>query len=412
MFWKAMSAAEYQAAVQRALSHNVRYSFAQVLGFPGSFLDRLIFPDDPLLRERALLACVRENPNHIGCHTLTESETAFAGTQALEVDLIRLCAEEIAGATPGGYDGYVATGGTECNIEALWIQRNAFATINGLGPAELAIVCSEDTHYSVHKAGNLLGLDLLVIPVDETRRHIDPSALRQSLSQARASGKRGFLCVLNMGTTMFGSVDDIDSFTALLDDHGAPYRVHIDAAFGGFVYPFTTPQHRLDFRNPRVESMTMDAHKMLQAPYGTGIFLARKGLMKHVCTEAAAYVHGKDYTLCGSRSGANAVAVWMILQAYGSEGGTEFVRSLLQRTDRLCEGLERLGVSYFREPGMNLVAMRAEHIPTELAAQFTLVPDNHEQTPKYWKAVVMDHVSEQMIDHFLSMLAAQQNSRD
>jgi len=26
-------------------------------------------------------------------------------------------------------------------------------------------------------------------------------------------------------------------------------------------------------------------------------------------------VHGQDYTLCGSRSGANAVGVWMILQA-------------------------------------------------------------------------------------------------
>ena len=404
MFWKAMAASGYQAAVRAALHHNVRYSLADVMGFPGSFLDRSIYPDGEFLLDKPLLACLRENPNHIGCHTLTESETAFAGTQALEVDLIRLCAEEIAGAAPGCYDGYVASGGTECNIEALWMQRNAFRTVHGLSPTELAIVCSEDTHYSVSKAANLLGLDLLTVPVGAHNRRMNLPSLRQLLLEARSHGKRGFLCVLNMGTTMFGSVDNIDAFTCLLDGMEVSYRIHIDAAFGGFIYPFTMQTHRFDFRNPRVDSMTLDAHKMLQAPYGTGIFLARKGLMQHVCTEAATYVHGKDYTLCGSRSGANAVGVWMILQAYGSEGGKAFICSLLDRTDRLCQGLDRLGVSYFREPGMNVVAMRAEHIPVEVAIRFTLVPDRHEGSPCFWKAVVMDHVSEDMIVRFLAAL--------
>jgi hypothetical protein len=154
MFWKTMAASECQAAVRAALHHNVRYEREDVMGFPGSFLDRAIYPDGEFLRDKPFLACLRDNPNHIGCHTLSESETAFAGTQALEVDLIRLCAEEIAGATPGSYDGYVASGGTECNIEALWIQRNVLTKTHGLSLGELAIVCSEDTHYSAHKAGN------------------------------------------------------------------------------------------------------------------------------------------------------------------------------------------------------------------------------------------------------------------
>lgn len=404
MFWKARSASEYQAAVRSALDHNVRYSQADVMGFPGSFLDQAIYPDGAFLADKPFLSCLRENPNHIGCHTLTESETAFSGTQALEVELIRLCAEEIAGAKPGTYDGYVATGGTECNIEALWIQRNALTAEEGLSPGEIAIVCSEDTHYSVDKAANLLGIDRVSVPVGEHNRQMDLRALRQLLGGAQAHGKRGFLCVLNMGTTMFGSVDNIAAFTELLDGMGVSYRLHIDAAFGGFIYPFTKQEHRLDFRNPRVESMTLDAHKMLQAPYGTGIFLARKGLMQHVCTEAATYVHGKDYTLCGSRSGANAVGVWMILQAYGSEGGTAFIRSLLDRTELLCQGLDQLGASYFREPGMNVVTMRADHIPAEVAARFTLVPDSHSGPPRFWKAVVMDHVSEDMIVRFLAAL--------
>ena len=404
MYWKAMSQAEYQAAVRAAVMHNLRYSQADVLGFPGSYLDREIFPVEQFVEDHPYLHCLRENPNHIGCHTLTESEHAFRGTQALEVDLIRICAEEIAKAPSGGYDGYVATGGTECNIEAMWIFRNALAK-EGFAPHELALICSEDTHYSAHKAANLLGIDLIQAPVDEDSRQMKPTALAEQIGNAKRAGKRAFVCILNMGTTMFGSIDDIDSFCAVLDGMDVEYRVHIDAAFGGFIYPFSTPQHRLDFRNPRVLSMTMDAHKMLQAPYGTGIFLCRKGLLANVCTEAAAYVHGKDYTLCGSRSGAAAIAVWMILQAYGSEGGVRFIQGLLARTDRLCEGLSRLGISYFRAEGMNVVTMKATQIPKEIAERFTLVPDRHEGTPRYWKAVVMDHVTEAMMDRFLSALA-------
>ncbi len=404
MFWRAMAKPEYQAAVRAAIEHNLRYSHADVLGFPGSFLDREIFPVEKFADEHPFLLCLRENPNHIGCHTLTESEHAFSGTQALEVDLIRLCAEEIAGAPQGGYDGYVATGGTECNIEAMWIMRNAFGQL-GISPSSLAIVCSEDTHYSAHKAGNLLGIDVIEIPVDEHSRRMDLLVLRERIEAATQQGKRAFLCILNMGTTMFGSVDDIDAFAGVLDDLKVDYRVHIDAAFGGFIYPFSTPNHRLDFRNPKVQSMTLDAHKMLQAPYGTGIFLCRKGLLHHVCTEAAAYVHGKDYTLCGSRSGAAAIAVWMILSAYGSAGGIRFIKGLLARTDRLCAGLAQLGIPFFREPGMNVVTMKAERIPPPVAERFTLVPDRHDGTPRYLKAVVMDHVTEESMDRFLGALA-------
>ncbi|MGZ3450626.1 MAG: pyridoxal phosphate-dependent decarboxylase family protein [Polyangiales bacterium] len=408
MFWKRLSQSEIRSAVDEALGKNLRYAAphheTDVLGFPGSFLDREVFPDGAFLADKPFLRCLRENPNHIGCHTLTASETAFSGTQRLEIELVRLCAEEIAGAPPGGCDGYVASGGTECNIQAVWVQRNALRQELGARNEEIAILCSEDTHYSVYKASDLLGLEAIVVPVDDATRRMQPSVLREVVAAAKARGRRHFVCILNMGTTMFGSVDDIDEVCGVLDELGVGYRVHVDAAFGGFLYPFTHPANRLDFRDPRVVSMTMDAHKMLQAPYGTGIYLARKGMMQFVCNEHAAYVHGKDYTLCGSRSGANAVAVWMILMAHGSEGGSVFLRELVARTDRLCAGLDRLSVSYFREPHMNVVAMRAKDVPRAVAERFTLVPDTHEGEPRWWKAVVMDHVDDGAIDRFLHAL--------
>ncbi|MFO0661547.1 MAG: pyridoxal-dependent decarboxylase [Polyangiaceae bacterium] len=296
----------------------------------------------------------------------------------------------------------------------MWVQRNELRQAHGATPNQIAILCSEDTHYSVYKAADLLGLDVRVIPVDRTTRAMRADALADIVEGAVAEGKKYFSCILNMGTTMFGSIDDPDLVVGAIEKHrarGVDYRLHVDAAFGGFLYPFSQPSNRLSFRDPRIVSMTMDAHKMLQAPYGTGIFLVRKGMLPYVCNEHAAYVHGKDYTLCGSRSGANAIAAWMILRAYGSEGGKAFVQEILGRTDRLCRGLDRLGIRYFREPHMNIVTMPAEQIPASVAHEFTLVPDSHEGDPQWWKIVVMDHVTDQAIDSFLTSLAHARTTR-
>jgi tyrosine decarboxylase/aspartate 1-decarboxylase len=408
MYWPKRLSDEIRQTVFEALAHNVSYSHADVLGFPGSFLDREVFPDAPFLREHAYLRCLRENPNHIGCHTITQAEVAFVGTQRLEVELLRICAEEILGAPPGGYDGYVCSGGTESNLEALWIHRNYFRDVHGARSAEVAVIHSVDTHYSITKGGDLLGISTYPVIVDEATRQMLPSSLRGQVERALAAGGRHFILVLNMGTTMFGSIDDLDAAARVLGALGITPQIHVDASFGGFIFPFTvepgSADPRLDFRDPRVASVTMDGHKMLQAPYGTGVFLARKGLIDHVCTDAATYVHGKDFTLCGSRSGANAVALWMILHSYGSNGGQAFVRELIRRTDRLCDGLDALGVHHFRDPRMNVVAIVASDVPRAIAERFMLVPDTHDGQPTRWKVVVMDHVGDAAIDRFLGAL--------
>ena len=81
---------------------------------------------------------------------------------------------------------------------------------------------------------------------------------------------------MNLSTTMFGSVDDIDEITMFLNKKNIVYKLHVDAAFGGFIYPFSNPKSSYTFKNPNITSFTIDAHKMLQTPYGTGIFLIRK----------------------------------------------------------------------------------------------------------------------------------------
>lgn len=148
----------------------------------------------------------------------------------------------------------------------------------------------------------------------------------------------------------------------------------------------------LTFKNPNITSFTLDAHKMAQAPYGTGIFLIRKGFLDNVNTQEASYVEGEDFTLVGSRSGANAIAVWMILMKNGPYGWQEKIFILQKRTEWMCNALKERGVELYRHPQSNIITMRANHLNAELAAKFGLVPDNH-HNPSWYKIVIMEHVT-------------------
>ncbi len=402
-YWTKLTQAERHERIQQALQANINYSKDISLGYPASKLDGKVFYDDaPFLKEAPTLLTFVANPNHIGCHTLGHSENVFSGTQALEKQVLNVLAVDVFKAQPDAFDGYISSGGTEANIQALWVYRNYFMRQKGAQLHELVILASEDTHYSIPKAANLLQLDWIKVPVSFEKREIDTVALEQQLIEAKAQGKKYVLVVSNMGTTMFGSVDNPADYTAVLEKHQLEYKLHIDGAYGGFVYPFSHPQSTINFENPTISSITIDAHKMLQAPYGTGVFICRKGLIEQVLTPEAAYVEGLDVTLCGSRSGANAVAVWMILFTYGPHGWFEKISVLQLRTQFLCHELDRLNVPYFREPYMNIVTIPARFIPKEMAAQFHLVPDNQAGKNNWYKIVLMHHVE---VSHLITFIA-------
>ena len=155
------------------------------------------------------------------------------------------------------------------------------------------------------------------------------------------------------------------------------------------------------FNNPHVSSVTLDAHKMLQAPYGTGIFIVRKGLINHVLTKEAQYVNGMDLTISGSRSGANAVAVWLLLFTYGPFGWLEKINKLLYRTTWLCEQLTEAGVPFYRQQQMNIVTIKATCIRDEQVKKYGLVPDTHDSKANWYKVVVMDHVDLNILNEFV-----------
>jgi tyrosine decarboxylase / aspartate 1-decarboxylase len=407
MYWKKHSHDEIKSIIFDALNKNGNYDREAILGLPGTYLDRETFYEDaPFLQDAPFLSTLIANPNHIGCHTINplSSLDVFKGTQQIEIDLIKICAEQIFGGEPDEQDGYVASGGTEANIQALWIYRNYFIKEKKARLNEIAVIYSEDSHYSMPKGADLLQIDSVIVCVDENSRKIKMEDFEEKVKMAKRNGLKYFIIIANLSTTMFGSVDDLSAITYSLSLNEIEYKLHVDAAFGGFIYPFTNPDSIFNFRNHHISSITIDGHKMLQSPYGTGIFLIRKGYMKYTCTDAAHYIPGKDYTLCGSRSGANAIAVWMILQIHGSNGWTVKMLNLADKTSRLCKKLDSKGVEYFRNPYLNIIAIKSKYITARLAEKYHLVADSYDAEPQWYKIVIMPHVKQGFLDAFINDL--------
>lgn len=413
MYWAKYKFSQIKSKVFEALSKNVNYRTENILGLSTTFLDTDMFNDDaPFLKDAPFLSTLIANPNHIGVHTFNdEYKDFFSGTQEIEKDLIKICAEEIFGAEEHTYDGYVSSGGTEANIEALWIYRNYFIEEYIADIDDIAVIYTTDTHYSIPKAINLLNLQGIEIPVDPKTRELDILDLEEKIKDALTSGFKYFIVNINMSTTMFGSVDDIKKVTSLLNLLHINYKLHVDAAFGGFIYPFTNPNNLFSFKNKNITSFSIDGHKMVQAPLGTGIFLIRKDYLKYVCTNEAGYVKGKDFTLCGSRSGANAVCLWMILRMHGSIDWTVKMNQLIVKTNLICEALNELGVDYFRNPHLNVITIRGKYVSKRLAKKYHLVPDNHAEKPDWYKIVVMTYEKQGVIDNFLSDLKKESHKK-
>ncbi len=404
-YWKKYSKEKLIQRIDEALESTVDFQNSKYLGYPVSKLDENVFnTSGAFLNDSPLLKSFIANPNNIGCHTLGKSEEAFKGSQELEKEVLKVLAIDIFKSKEDAFDGYIATGGTEANIQALWIYRNHFKKAYKASLNEMVILSSEDTHYSVHKGSNLLSVDAVSIPVDFNSREIIVNELEAIVKNLVSEGKKYFMVISNMATTMFGSVDNPDVYAEVLTKFNTIFKIHVDGAFGGFIYPISNRNSTINFENPNVSSITIDAHKMLQAPYGTGVFLCRKGLIENVLTKEAQYVDGMDLTMVGSRSGANAIAVWMILFSYGYYGWFERINTLLLRTEWFCNQLNQLNIEYFRDPFMNIVTLKSEFVPEAIAHKYGLVPETHNGNNKWYKVIMMSHVEIEDLLKFINEL--------
>jgi aromatic-L-amino-acid decarboxylase len=169
--------------------------------------------------------------------------------------------------------GILTSGGSMANLSAIVAARHARL---GRRFERGTIYFSDQIHHSVAKAAQIVGLApaaLRTVPSD-ARFKLDIDALERMLRSDRRRGRRPFLLVASAGTINTGAIDPIRELAALARDQGL--WLHIDGAYGGF-FQLTEPGRRAFAGIGRADSITLDPHKGMFLPYGTGCLLVREG---------------------------------------------------------------------------------------------------------------------------------------
>src|SRR3989475_435788 len=218
--------------------------------------------------------------------------------------------------------GHLCGGGTMANLEALWVAGQ-------LQPGK-KILASEQAHYTHKRITGVLQLEFETVACD-ARGRMDIEALAKRV----ARGGVGTV-VTTMGTTATGSVDPLPEILTLREKHG--FRVHVDAAYGGYFALAENLQQdaaRGFSRIGEADSIVIDPHKHGLQPYGCGCVLFRDSgvgrLYKHDSPYtyfSSAELHLGEISLECSRPGAAAAALWATHKLLPLEKGGEFARGL------------------------------------------------------------------------------------
>ncbi|MFI8186903.1 pyridoxal phosphate-dependent decarboxylase family protein [Actinacidiphila glaucinigra] len=189
---------------------------------------------------------------------------------ALEESVLRWMAQEVCG-LPQGSAGLLTTGGSMATFSAVVAARQEHLGEELDGGT---LYVTQYTHHSVAKAARLAGLKarhVRTVPCDQDLR-MDPGAAAAMIDADRRAGLRPFLIVGSAGTTDTGTVDPLPALADLAEREDLWF--HVDAAYGGF-FRLTERGRRQLEGTERADSVTLDPHKTLFLPFGTGALVVR-----------------------------------------------------------------------------------------------------------------------------------------
>jgi aromatic-L-amino-acid/L-tryptophan decarboxylase len=197
---------------------------------------------------------------------------------------------------PAGTRGLFTTGGSMATFNAIVCARERHL---GADIRRGVLYTSDQAHHSVLKAAKLAGVmpDRVRAIESDDRYRLRVDALTEAIARDRRDGLRPFAVVSSAGTTNTGAVDPLAAIADLCERDGLWH--HVDGAYGAFFYLCDDLRGALRGL-PRADSLTLDPHKGMFLPYGTGALLVRDGAALRAAHEAtAAYLpampHPEDF---------------------------------------------------------------------------------------------------------------------
>lgn len=291
---------------------------------------------------------------------------ASPGYAELERTVVRWCADIIG--MPATAGGVLLSGGSMANLSALVLARR---TLLGDDFHDGVLYASDQVHHSVEKSALFAGFrqdQLSILPTDAGCR-IDVDALRSAVARDHRRGLRPFCIVGSAGTTNTGAVDDLVALADVAREQSMWF--HVDAAYGGF-FALTARGKAALAGIERADSVTLDPHKSLFLPFGTGCLVARDvdALRRahqlhsdyiHAATELgdeAGVVNFGDLSVEMSR-GVRGLRIWLPMKLLGAD---TFRRALDEKLDLARWAASRIealpGYELTARPGLSIFAFR------------------------------------------------------
>jgi aromatic-L-amino-acid/L-tryptophan decarboxylase len=224
---------------------------------------------------------------------------------------------------PEGAGGLFVSGGSMANLISLRTARHVKLRDKTAGAV---VYCSDQTHYSVERALQLLGFEvkqLRKLPSDDSFR-LSVTRLKQEVTADRAAGKVPFCVVANAGTPNTGAVDQLIETAEVCKQEGLWF--HVDGAYGAPAV--LCEKGRSLLRGLELaDSLTLDPHKWLFQPFEIGcVLICDVHLLKEAFAVRPEYlkdlestdeeVNFYNYGIQLSRS-FRALKLWMSLKVFG-----------------------------------------------------------------------------------------------
>lgn len=258
---------------------------------------------------------------------------------------------------PESSNGTLVSGGSVANLIGLTVARNRHAGcdireegISGM-PAPLRFYGSDQMHSCHQKAMETLGLGNRALVRVPTLGNLtmDVDILHSLVSKHRAEGLKPACVIATAGTVNTGAIDDLESIADFCQQEDLSF--HVDGCIGALLA--ISPDNRWRVRGiERADSVALDPHKWLHAPFEVGCALVRDE-SAHLATfslspeylkpatrgvAAAAFLH--DYGIQTSR-GFRALKVWMSLRENGVKKFGRLIDQDIAKAAYLSERIEQ-----------------------------------------------------------------------
>jgi glutamate decarboxylase len=212
----------------------------------------------------------------------------------------------------------------------------------GKSDAEPNLVYGGDVHVVWDKFCRYFDVEPRKVDVPKGKSTVGPEELGPKIDENTI----GVIGVA--GTTFTGECDDIvglDKHLAELRSSGLDVPMHIDAASGGFVFPFSHPDFEWDFRLESVKSINTSGHKFGLVYPGVGWLIFRdEDQLPEEIVFWEDYLGKKDstFTLNFSANAGFILAQYYMFLREGREGYASLVRAMTANRDALQGRLEEI----------------------------------------------------------------------